>query len=162
MLALSFSFFLSSCHVTNFKKKKKSGRNNFSLCFYLIWREASCFILAPGGLWSTHRSFHWPTGIRKLCYLPPTTPQSRCPNIDILCLHSLRNSGGQDEKQRYGEKTTSTWATGECFFFVKGKQIKWKRGAGRGLNAGEETQIAGKRRRGSNRDRGRQIEQRAL
>lgn len=29
------------------------------------------------------------------------------------------------------------------FNFVKGKQIKWETGTGGGLNAGEETQIAG-------------------
>lgn len=53
--------------------------------------------------------------LRKLCY--SSAVLSCCPNIDILCLYPLLNSGGQDEKQRYGLKHPLPKASEVFYYF---------------------------------------------
>lgn len=107
---LYFSFFhiptLFACHLPT--KKSQIGRKKQIFCFFFVLfffldtAESILLYFGPRRSVVCSSQPHRPTGVGKRKKKTHHTPQSRCPNIDISRLHSLRKSGGQDEKQRYG------------------------------------------------------------
>lgn len=142
----------SSCHVTNIK----NGRNNFSVIteyggnhLALFWPQEVSGLLITASLANSYKEamllpWYSPELLSKYWhFVSPFSQQWRTRWKTEVWIEDTLHLGDE-----------------ECFFFERGKQIKREGEMGRGLNAGEETEIEGKRHRGTNRERGRKTDRR--